>query len=219
MEFFLKQIYPWLIQASLYSILLPFVVGLFLLKKLKSAQFRYLFLFVCIWLANEATGLITVSIGSKNNLWSFHVFNPLEFSAMAFVFYHSFESPSSKKLIVLAIALVVVVTLYDAFMLEGITQMNSVSKIVANTLLIVMTLAYLYKAANKPTTLYLDQNPIFLLSAGLLIYLAGTSMSYALFNDALKVSYDAARICITVMLVLNILFNFSMAFILRRMPA
>jgi hypothetical protein len=219
MEFFLRQIYPWLIQASVYSVLLPFVVGLVLLKKLKNPQFKYLFLFVCLWLISEAIGVITVLSGTKNNLWSNHVFNPLQFGAMALVFFYSFESRLIKKLIVLAIAVVVVVTVYDAFMLVGITQMNSVSKIVANALLIAMTLVYFYKVANNATTLYLDQDPVFLLSAGLLIYLAGTSMSYALFNDALKVSYDAARICIAVILVLNILFNFSMAFILRRMPA
>jgi hypothetical protein len=216
MEFFLRQVFPWLVEASIYSVLVPFVTGLFLLQKLKSPQFRYLFLFVCIWLVGEATGVITVLLGTKNNIWSHHLLNPLEFAAMALVFYHSFESRLAKRLIVLAIGLVVVVTLFDAFMLQDITQMNSVSKIFANTLLIAMTLAYFYKVANKPTTLYLDQDPIFLLSAGLLIYVAGTSMSYALFNSALEVSYDAARICLAVILVLNILFNFTMAFIFRR---
>ncbi|MBD1397058.1 hypothetical protein H9Q13_07760 [Pontibacter sp. JH31] len=219
MEFFLKQVYPWLSEVSLYSVLVPFVTGLIFFKKLKSPQFRYLFLFVSIWLVSEATGEITVLLGTNNNLWSIHVFNPLQFSAIALVFYYTFESRLSKRLIVLAIAFVVIVTLNEAFMLDGIEQMNSVSKIFSNTLLIAMTLAYFYKVANKPKTLYLDQDPIFLLSASLLIYIAGTSMSWALFNDALEVSYDAARICLSIVFVLNVLFNSWQAFILRKMAA
>jgi hypothetical protein len=113
----------------------------------------------------------------------------------------------------------VLVSIYDAYMLGGITQMNSAPKMMANALLILLAIAYFYKVANDRNIIYLDSNPVFLLSCAVLIYYSGTSMSYALFNQALAVSYDAARICLAIVLILNILFNTSQAFILKRMAA
>ncbi|MDO6390352.1 hypothetical protein Q4E40_09455 [Pontibacter sp. BT731] len=97
--------------------------------------------------------------------------------------------------------------------------MNSVSRIAANAMLIVMAITYFYKVANNAKVIYLDRDPMFLLSCAILIYYAGTSMSYAIFNEALAISDDAARICLAIIMVLNVLFYISHAFILRRMAA
>lgn len=219
MEIFLRQIYPWMIYVSSMSVLLPFLVSLFLLRKQKGPQFRLLFLFVLLWLVNESLSHLTVYLGTTNNMWSNHLFTPIEFAVLSAIFYFSFEEKLTRNLIIAAVVAMGVASWYDAITLGGINQMNSMPKMLANTLLITMTLAYFYKVANNQKTLYLDKDPIFLLSCGLLIYLAGTSMSYAMFNQALAISYDAARICITVILVLNIMFNISLSFIFRRMAA
>jgi len=219
MEFFLRQVYPWLIEVSSYSSLLPFVIGLILFRKNGSLKFRLLLVFVAIGVASEVVAQITVLSGTRNNLWVGHLATPLEFGALAAIYYHSFNRPAFKKSILLAVGFIVLLSVYNALMLEGITQMNSAPKMIASSLLILFAIVYFYKVANDHTTLYLDRDPIFLLSCGVLIYYAGTTMSWALFNHALAVSYDAARICLTIVLILNILFNASQAFILRRIAA
>ena len=217
MEFFLRQVYPWLIEVSSYSPLLPFIIGIYFFRKQKSIQFRLLFLLIAVNVVHEVISQITVIMGTSNNLWSFYIFTPLVFGIEAAIYYNCFTGAVVKKGILVAVGLVAGITIYDAVILEGITQMNSVSRMVTHSFIIVLVIAYFYKIANDRSIVYLDRDPIFLLSCSLLIYYAGTSMSFALFNQALEVSYDAARICLTVVLVLNILFYTSAAFILRRM--
>ncbi|MFD1188569.1 hypothetical protein, partial [Pontibacter rugosus] len=65
---------------------------------------------------------------------------------------------------------------------------------------------------------YLDKDPVFVLSCGVLIYQAGISMAYAMFNDALAESYNTARICLCIVFVLNIFFYAVLTMALKRSP-
>ncbi len=219
MEFFIGQIFPWLKLANSLSPVLPFLIGLWLIGKQKNMPFMLLFLFVTLGLLTDAATYITVLLGTKNNLWLGHLYTLLGFSILAGVFYYNFNRPLMKRAIISGVLGLFLLIYYDAFLTDGIMKMNSVSRIAANAMLILMAIAYFYKVANNAKVIYLDRDPMFLLSCAILIYYAGTSMSYALFNDALAVSYDTARICLSIIMVLNILFYASNAFILRRMAA
>jgi len=217
MEFFLRQVYPWLIEVGTFWVLVPFAAGLFLLRKPhKNNKFWLLFVLVSVALLAEAAGQIMVRMGASNNLWVVHSHTLLEFLVLATVYYTSFRRPVFKKGIIVATIVFVITCFIDAFLVDGINQMNSTAKMVSNTMLMLMAILYFYKVANDLTVTYLDRDPIFLLSCTVLIWKAGTTMSYAMFNQALAASYDAARICIAITLVLNILYYTALLFILRR---
>ncbi|MBC5774673.1 hypothetical protein H8S95_11420 [Pontibacter sp. KCTC 32443] len=216
MEFFLRQVYPWLANVSMVSPLIPFIAGFFLFRSKKSLQFKLLFLFVTLIVASEAAGKITILLGTKNNIWLLHIYTALEYLLLAAIYYYSFKSSLIKKGIIASVVVLLVFSIVDATLIDGVHLMNSTAKMAANSMLIVLAVLYFYKVANDLTITYLDSDAIFLLSCGVLIYKAGTSMSFALFNQALAQSYDAARICITVLLVLNILFNTALVFVLRK---
>lgn len=219
MEFFLRQIYPWLIEVSSASVLLPFFVALFFIRNQRGLLFKLLFLWVTHGLIQEALGRLTVYLKTGNNIWIHHVATPIEFGLLAAIYYLCFQTPLVKKGVLAAVLIVILLSIYDAVVLDALTQMNSLPKVVANSFIITMAISYFYKVANDQKTIYLDQDPIFLLSCGVLIFYSGTTMSWTLFNDALAVSYDAARICIAITLVLNILFHSWLAFVFRRMAA
>lgn len=219
MEFYVTHIHPWLHKASVYSSFIPVIAGLFLFRKHKKLSFRLLYLFGVFSLLTEAVALITVWTGTKNNLWIGHVYTLVSFGIMASVYYTSFNKALVRRIITAAVAGFIVLSFYDALVLVGITKINSVSRMVANALLMLMAIGYFYKVVNSPKEIYLEKDPLFLLSCAVLIYYAGTSMSYAIFNQALAVSWDAARICMAVVFVLNIFFYTSQAFILRKMVA
>ncbi|WP_147383353.1 hypothetical protein [Pontibacter oryzae] len=97
--------------------------------------------------------------------------------------------------------------------------MNSFPHTISAVVLVTMALIYFYQAAHDLKHTYLDTDPMFVLSCGIIIYQAGTAMAYSLFNEALAASYDTARICISVILVLNILFRVILAMALNRTAA
>jgi hypothetical protein len=219
MQYYIEHIYPRLMWVSTVSPLLPFLFGLWLIRKQKNPQFGLLFLFITVSVLTEAASYITVWMGTKNNLWLNHLYTLIGFSVLAGIFYYTFNRPLLKRAIIGSIAGLVLLIYYDAFIAEGLAKMNSISRMAANSMLILMAIGYFYKVANSAKVIYLDRDPMFLLSCAILIYYAGTSMSYAMFNQALAVSYDTARICISIILILNVLFYLSQAFILRRMAA
>ena len=216
MEFFLRNVYPWMIDVSALSILLPLItVLIFYLKARYNKLFWLVSFFVFSLALSELLGYLTVFLGAKNNIWSQHLLTPLRFGLIAAIYYYSFWRPLFKKGTVLAVILLLIVSITDATIGVGITQMNAVAKTVESTLVIGFAILYFYKIAKDQHITYLDRDPVFLLSCGLLIHRAGTSMSWGLFNDALAESYDAARICLAVILALNILFSINLVYVLK----
>lgn len=216
MEFFLRKVYPWLIEVSSFSPMLPFIAGLVLYPKSNNRWFRLIFLFIVVMVMAEVAGQITVRMGTRNNLWVHHIYTPLEFCALAVIYYHSFRQPRIKKGILVAVGIMLLVSIGDATIGEGLTKLNSIPRMVENALLISMVILYFYKVANDLTTTYLDRDPVFLLSCGLLIHKAGSSMAWAMFNVALAESYDTARMCLAIIFVLNVLFSAGMVLVLKR---
>src|SRR5688500_11159822 len=103
MEFFLRQVYPWLIEVGSLWVLMPFITGLFLIRKPgKSIHFWLLFLFVIISVLSEGVGQLVVYLGAKNNLWVLHSYTLLEFLVLAAIYYYSFKKPVYRKGIILA---------------------------------------------------------------------------------------------------------------------
>lgn len=219
MEFFIAHFYPWLRWIAVLIPLLPFVIGLWLIRKQKNTKFMLLFLYITIGVLAQAAQMITVIQGTRNNLWMNHVYTLLEFGVLAGIFYYSFNNPLLRRAIITGLVGLCIIMYYDAFITEGIMKMNSVSRITANSMLMIMAITYFYKVANSAKVIYLDRDPMFLLSCAILIYFAGTSMSYAIFNEALAISHDAARICLAINMVLVVLFYISHGFILRRLAA
>ncbi|MFD2067990.1 hypothetical protein ACFSKU_13930 [Pontibacter silvestris] len=157
-------------------------------------------------------------MGTQSNLWLAHLYVPIQFVLLAANYFVSFKKPLLKCGVAVVVAGLVLVSIANAFLGEGITQMNSIPRVLESILLIGMAVLYFYQTLQNFNHTYLDRDPMFVLSCGVLIYFAGTSMAYAMFNQALAESYDAARICLTINLVLNIFFNSVLMMALTRTP-
>ncbi|TPE44391.1 hypothetical protein [Pontibacter mangrovi] len=218
MEFYLREVYPWLIKASTYSFLIPLVAGFILLPKRKSRLFRLLLFYAGFIGLGEVVSQLTVFLGTNNNLWLGHLFTPLDFLLLATIYYFSFEKRLIRRSIQVMVAVVVGFSASSVLWGEAITQMNSQPRMLAGLLLLCMAVLYLYQLISKPNYVFVDRDPIFVLSAGVIVFQAGTAMAYNLFNEALAESYDAARMCLSVILVLNILFRVVLMMAIRRAP-
>ena len=216
MEFFLRKVYPWLIDISSLSPALPFIFGIFLLSGSRNRQLTLLLLFLFFAVAVEAVALVTVRLGTTNNLWLWHVYTPLEFCAVAAIFYSGFRMRLLKNFILIVAIAFVLFCIFDSVFLSGITQMNSIAQMVENVLLILLAVLYFYKVSNDLRITYLEHDSMFLFSCGLLIYKAGSSMALVMFNRALAESYDAARMCLAIIFILKILFFIGLVPVLKR---
>ncbi|GHA54099.1 hypothetical protein [Pontibacter akesuensis] len=216
MEVFLEVYYPWLLALSSLSSAIPVVGGVLLLNKRSSLLFWLVFSYSILIALAEFAAELTAYLGTNNNLWIDHLYTPLEFALLAVIYYISFSRKLFKRGVVVAAVGFVLYSVLNSMLGQEVTQMNSVPHVIESVLLISLAVLYFYQTVHSFAYIYLDRDPVFVLSCCLLIYQAGTSMSYAMFNRALADSYDTARMCITVILVLNILFRIGLLLVLRR---
>jgi hypothetical protein len=217
-EYFLRNIYPWMVEVASFSCLIPFVAACIMAFKYKSPLFKLIFFYVILNVVLQSVGYIAVMLGSKNNLWSLHLSTVLEYAMLSIIFYKSFRRKWFKRGVVFFAISLTLFGIWNAFYGEGLTQMNTHARMAQASLLIVLIMFYFYKVSNDMSIIYLDRDPIFILCCFILINKAGSTMTYAMFKDALAVSYDAARMCLSVMLFLLIIYNTSLVLVLKRTP-
>lgn len=212
----MRHVYPWLKDASSFSFIIPFIVSLFYIRGENGTTFKLLLLFVGFLALTEVAGQLSVYLGTQNNIWIGHIYTPIELLLLASLYYINLKNALIKKALLIVTGLLFMYSLFYLFAGDNVLQMNSLPRMLNAAVLISLAALYLYQTANEPVYMYLDRDPMFLLSSGVILYQAGTAMAYSMFNQALAESYDAARMCITVMLVLNIIFRIILALALAR---
>ncbi|WP_137757763.1 hypothetical protein [Pontibacter sp. SGAir0037] len=116
-------------------------------------------------------------------------------------------------------ALFVAFCVVDAVYLESIARLNSYPRSVGSALLILLALLYFYKVFNDMDKLFLEHDPMFLLSAGIVIYYAGTATVFSFLNEVMAHSYEDARMLVNITILLTISFNLLLMVVMRKAPA
>jgi hypothetical protein len=216
MQVFFEKYYSWMIYASSLSILLPLLYGLYAFN-IRNRLFIYLFLYVLFGALTELSGHLSVEyFRTQNNLWLSHIYAPVEFALLASAYYTSFKYTKIRKAIIWSFLVFFIFCIADAFFIEGLKEMNSYARVLESSLLIALALLYFYVVFQDLNQLYIDQDPMFVLSSGILVYFAGTTMAFLMFNKALEISDNMARICLSITYILNIFFYVVLMVVLRR---
>ena len=184
--------------------------------KRSSLLFNLLLLYTVFIALVEIAGQLTVYLGTSNNHWIQHIYTPVEYLVLGVIYYYSLRGRPVKLGVLASIACVGIVCVLSMTLAEDITQMNTTPRMIAGAMLVALAVLYFYQSAKQPNFIYLDRDPMFVLSSGIIVYQAGTAMAFSMFNAALAESYDAARICISIIVVLNILFRVILMMALRR---
>lgn len=216
MEFYLRQVYPWMIELSSFSFIIPLLAGVFIIYKSSSLLYKLLLLYVGLIAVVEIISQLTVYLGTGNNHWINHLYTPMEAVVIGWMYYSNSNSTQYKRILCTAVLVVIASSIYNIVWGESLTQMDSMPHTISAMVLVSLAIIYFYQAAHTLKHTYLDRDPMFVLSCGIIIYQAGTAMAYSMFNEALATSYDTARICISVILVLNILFRIILAMAITR---
>lgn len=218
MEVFFEKYYYWLSYTSSYSILVPLLASLFLMKQSGRTGriFRVVFLYVVFIAIVEALGVLSVSLWSGSNMWISYAYVPIEYILLAWIYYMSFEQKEIRSGIIISVIVFLLVCMAEAYLAAGSHNFNSYSRVVESTLMIALALLYLFVLYKDLNYVYLEQDPLFVLSCGVMIFFAGTAMAYGMFNRALEVSDNMARVCISITHILNISFNCLLVVVQRK---
>ncbi len=164
-----------LMDLSMFSILPPSILGVVWFRKLPTTL-KILVLFILAALLLEVIAYV-LFLNARNNMFVFHIHTYLEFSCFALIYYRLTTHQFIKLFIQITSFLFIVFSVFYTFQLEFI-QLNPTQRLIEAIILVVFFFLYFAETISNNKIPFVEWNPFFLLTIGLLIYFVGTTLIF-----------------------------------------
>ncbi len=169
--------------------LLALLVGTYYLKSIKH-KFLYLYIFVLLGVLTDVWNILSIKLGTQNNLWVSHIYFPLEFILLA-LFYRPYLAPVIKrKWITLIIVVFMLYAIFNAVFIQSIKEYSNL-RMFTSIVLVVFSLMYFYRLMNELRTTKLSAEPMVWINTSVLISYSAIFFYNILFNLLLEYSREA----------------------------
>ena len=204
------------------SELISVIVAFLYIKKWQTTLFRWFAFFLLFILIGECVGESLTRINtpisrSLNLVWYDNIVIPIEFLYYFWIFYTNYELPKEKRLpmaciIIYIIGLVTDIVVFHPYFKAMQLPFYTFSYTLGNVLLLVLILTYFNRMATSTTVLKLNENMLFWISSGLLVYFLGTCMYWGLHNVLVTRYRPFAQAYSNIELILDILMYLTFTF-------
>jgi hypothetical protein len=130
---------------------------------------------------------------SKNNLFLYHIFSPLEYTLYALFFCKIITSSTVRNFINISIPVFICLCVVFAIFIQPITENNSFIILIESVLILSYCLIYLRQILLYEIDRRTEKNPFFWIIAGLLFYFIQTFFIEGFLNNLLLISNDKAK--------------------------
>ncbi len=176
-----------IISAASLFIALPVAVALIRYRQL-NVTMRAIALYVFLG------GLIQVSSSyissyKQNNLWLLHLYTPLEFACIAWFYCHAFKGFVKKSAFVWVGLGFAVLSAFNSAFLQNTETFNTYARSLEGILVIVFCLMWCYRTLLEMKIKRLEQDPVFWVNTGFLLYFSGTVLLFAFSNYIVNINH------------------------------
>ena len=180
---------PWLkliISTASLFIAVPMAVAVFRYRRLSTAMRTmafYVFLGGIVQLYSSY-----LNGQRQNNLWLLHLYTPLEFACI--VWFYSIalrESIQKSWFIWIGLGFALLSGLNSKF-LQDTHTFNTYARSLEGILVIIFCLIWCYRTLTEMKIKRLEQNPVFWVNTGFLLYFSGTVLLFAFSNHILAIN-------------------------------
>ena len=136
---------------------------------------------------------------------------------LGLVYFFAFDEAFNRHLITWVVGAGILFTVADAMFIEGLRQFNSYSRTVESIILILTALAFFYQLINRLDLTFIDKQPMFWISVGVLIYFSGNVFLFMLQRAMIASGESDFSLYWIIHSCLNIIANFaySIAFLCK----
>lgn len=174
---------PWpklIISFATYFIAVPMLVGLFRFRHLGGAMKAmacYAFLGGVVQFSSSY-----LNAQKLNNLWLLHLYTPMEFACIVWFYSQVLHGFLKKSVFVgLSLGFAVLSALNSAF-LQDIDTFNTYARSLEGILVIVLCLLWCYRTLEEMKIKRLEDDPVFWVNTGFLLYFSGNVLLFAFSN-------------------------------------
>lgn len=124
----------------------------------------------------------------QNNLWLLHLYTPLEFACIVWFYGTELKGFVEKKWFFLTgIGFAVLSVLNSAF-LQDTDTFNTYARSLEGILVILLCLAWCYRTLSEMKIRRLEQDPVFWVNTGFLLYFSGNVLLFAFSNYIIDIN-------------------------------
>lgn len=196
-----KEFFEVLRLTSAFSVIIPLIFALLFFARLTKVQRKLTLLLLVVLIVEITTNVMWYH--EMNNLLIYHVYTVVEF----LLFLNIFKEVLSKLITLLGVVLLgtgfslfsVIISLFY----QRIYEFNSIAITVLSVSMILIALASFYSLLKEHSYSKVERNPIFWISAGILIYFSGNLILFYI-NNALNLTLEESYIIWGMHAVVNI---------------
>lgn len=193
-------------DLSMYSVALPAVIGLALYYRLQQIQ-KVILLLVLLSVSTEVVAhWVKLQNGNQNLVY--YLFTALEYMLLTYIFAQGIQPFFKNVFFKRAAIFFLLFVIADMIWISGINQFNSYSTAVEGLIVIFFSLSFFYKTLEELKIEYLEREPVFWISTGVLLYFS-SSLFIFLFTNYVQSSNRALFIIWGIHGIFSILLNIS----------
>lgn len=180
---------PWpklLIATATYFIAIPAAVSLLKYRCLDTAMKAIAFY---VFLGGLVQVYSSYLNGIRyNNLWVLHWYTPLEFLCIVWFYANILEGILKKTTMLVVGSGFVALSVLNSTYLQDTGTFNTYARSLEGILTIVFCLIWCYKTLTEMKILRLEQNPVFWVNTGFLLYFSGNVLLFAFSNYIISIN-------------------------------
>jgi hypothetical protein len=182
-----KYISDVIFYFSAFAVLGPFIIAWSKYKYLGTA-FK-----VLTWHLSLATifnSLAAIlSFWKINNLPLLHIYTAVEFICLCLFFYYTLGSWLNKWLLAIMISIFLLIGILNAALYDGLFSFNTIPRSLECLTIIILCIAGYYSILTNIKSEKLNNNPVFWIITGLLIYFSGSLFLFMMSNYILPLNH------------------------------
>lgn len=174
-----------LMYLSLISYLLPIAFGIIVFKRLPVSLMILAIYIVVAGLMDLGTFIMFTQ--KLNNMVLFHSHTYVEFLSLSAIYFFVFRHKRILQRVIGILGIVFLCfSLASLIYWEGITQFNSIQRMIEYGILMVYFFIFFSQVINSRRAPFLELHPYFLLTMGLFIYFSGTLLVFLNANNFIE---------------------------------
>lgn len=195
----------WLISdISIYSPAIPFIAGLICFYRLRIDQKAIFQIAICSIIAEVAAYFIIRADGNQAIIYL--IFSLIEYGILSYIFASGIRPFLSSSFFWSMSVFFFLFFLFEIIFLSGIARFNAYSTAIESLIIIAYALIFFYKTLKELKIRHLEQEPLFWLSTGVLLYFSSSFFIF-LFTNYVSSSNRVLFIIWGIHAIFNILLN------------
>lgn len=193
---------PFLYSVYLVVLFIALTAGIINRKQLPG-YFQPLYALLAVTFIVETTSLFLLMYTRVNTQPAYHLLLPATYAVHAFVYAKAFNKKTTSQYLYASAALFTILHIILSIWVQPIYVANSYAHMVADVLMVTISLSYLYHLMKERLQTPIQNIPLFWISTGNLFFYSGVFFLLGFLNYLLRTNKELASKLFTIIYLLN----------------